>query len=69
VMNLYGEQLKATPHRLGMHSLAAGDHVLRLECVGQPGDSDGVGLGFEGLIARVPVYARPLDFDLRKIQK
>ena len=69
VMNLYADDLKATPHRWGMRQLTAGDHVLRFESTGKPGAGDGYGLGFDTLVARVPVYARPLDLDLRKIQK
>ena len=68
-MNLYADDWKATPHRWGMQQLAAGEHVLRFESTGKPGAGDGYSLGFDALVARVPVYARPLDLDLRKIQK
>ena len=66
---LAAEDLKVTPHRWGMRQLPAGEHVLRFECVGKSAASEGFGLGFDTLVARVPVYARPLDLDLRKIQK
>jgi hypothetical protein len=69
VMNLASEDPKLTPHRWGMRQLAAGEHVLRFECVGAPIGGEGLNLGFDAFVARVPVYARPLDFDLRKIQK
>jgi hypothetical protein len=68
-MNLAAEDTNVTPHRWGMRQLAPGDHVLRFECVGKPGASEGYALGFDTLVARVPVYERPLDLDLRKIQK
>jgi len=68
-MNLYADDLKATPHRWGMRQLAAGVHVLRFESTGKPGAGDGYNLGFDMLVARVPVYARSLDLDLRKLQK
>jgi len=48
--------------------LAAGDHVLRLECVGKAEASQGYGLGFDALMTRALVYTRPPGFDLRKIQ-
>ena len=56
-------------HRWGIHKLAASEHVLRFECVGKPDKSKGYLLGFDALTARVPVYARPAGFDLRKIQQ
>jgi len=52
-----------------MRQLAAGVHVLRFESTGKPGAGDGYNLGFDMLVARVPVYARSLDLDLRKLQK
>ena len=58
-----------TPHSFGMLSLAGGEHVLRFEGVGRVPIADGFALGVDALLARVPVYSRPLDFDLRKIQK
>ncbi len=69
VMNLAAEDTSVTPHRWGMRQLAAGDHILRFECVGKPAASESCALGFDTLVARVPVYKRPLDLDLRKIQK
>ena len=69
-MNLAAGDLSVTPHRWGMRELTAGDHVLRFESVAEPAASgDRHSLGFDTLVARVPVYARPLDFDLRTIQK
>jgi len=69
VMNLHAPEPTATPHRWGMRELPAGEHVLRFEATGNPGADDGYRLGFDAFIARVPVYSRPLDFDLRQIQK
>jgi hypothetical protein len=61
--------LTPTPHRLGTHSLSAGEHTLRFECVGKSDKSKGYLLGLDALAARVPVYQRPPGFDLRKIQR
>ncbi len=69
LMNLYADNWTPTPHRWGMRQLTAGNHVLRFEATGKPGAGDGYELGFDTLVARVPVYARPLDLDLRKVQK
>jgi len=55
-------------HKLGRHTLAAGAHTLRFECTGKPDKSKGYLLGFDTLIARVPVYSRPASKDLRSIQ-
>jgi hypothetical protein len=43
--------------------------VLRFEGVGRSPVSEGYSLGFDALVVRVPMYSRPPDFDLRKIQK
>lgn len=66
---LYAANPIPNTHRWGIHKLAAGEHTLRFECVGKPDKSKGYLLGFDALTARVPVYARPEGFDLRKIQK
>jgi hypothetical protein len=55
-------------HKLGTQTLSAGDHVLRLECVGKNKDSKGYFLGVDALTDRVLVYSRPPGFDLRQIQ-
>lgn len=68
VMDLHDANITPTPHRLGMQSLAAGDHTLRFECIGKAKESKGYFLGFDVLTARVPVYVRPPGFDLRKAQ-
>jgi hypothetical protein len=52
-----------------MRQMPAGEHTLRFESAGKTASAEGASLGFDTLVARVPVYARPLDFDLRKIQK
>jgi hypothetical protein len=56
-------------HKLGMHKLAAGPHTLRFECAGKAEKSKGYFLGFDALTARVPVYSRAPDVDLRTLQK
>ncbi|MCC6352917.1 MAG: DUF2961 domain-containing protein [Verrucomicrobiae bacterium] len=53
---------------IGRHTLAAGDHVLRFECVGKNAASQGYFLGFDALMSRVPTYARPAGKDLRQLQ-
>lgn len=55
-------------HKLGMQTLPAGAHTLRLECVGKSDRSRGFFLGLDALTVRIPVYTRPPGFDLRKIQ-
>ncbi len=67
-LDFYRPNIAPTPHKLGMRTLAAGEHTLRFECVGKSKDSKGYFFGFDALIARVPAYARPPGFDLRKIQ-
>lgn len=47
---------------------AAGAHTLRFESTGKASASAGYLLGFDALVARVPVHKRPADFDLRDIQ-
>jgi len=42
---------------------------FRFECAGKAKDSQGYYLGFDALVARVPVYTRPPGFDLRKLPK
>ncbi|MBN2507534.1 MAG: DUF2961 domain-containing protein [Verrucomicrobia bacterium] len=69
VMDLYHPTVTPTPHRWGRHALAAGKHVLRLECIGKSEKSTGYLLGFDALTARVPAYVRPPGFDLRKAQR
>ena len=61
---------KPTPSEdaLGRHTLKAGEHALRFECVGHNSASKGYLLGLDCLQARVPVYARPEGKDLRDIQ-
>jgi hypothetical protein len=66
--DLLNVNVTPTPHRLGTHTLAAGAHTLRFECVGKAEKSKGYLLGFDALMARVPVYGRPANSDLRKLQ-
>ncbi len=55
-------------HKLGFHTLAAGPHTLRFECVGKNDKSKGYYFGFDALTARIPVYSRPASKDLRDLQ-
>ncbi len=66
--DLLSPEVKPTPHKLGMHTLAAGAHALRFECVGKADKSKGYYFGLDVLTARVPVYARPASKDLRELQ-
>jgi hypothetical protein len=66
--DLFSPNLKIAGDALGRHTLKAGDHVLRFECVGHNAASKGCFLGFDCLQARVPVYARPAGKDLRELQ-
>lgn len=66
--DLYDANITPSAHKLGTQTLTAGEHVLRFACAGKAEASKGYLLGFDALSARVPVYARPANFDLRKIQ-
>ncbi len=68
VMNLYQPEVTPSVHNFGSVELTAGDHVLRLECVGKSETSRGHFLGFDALVARTPVYTRPAGKDLRDLQ-
>ena len=68
-LDLYSAAVTPTAHKLGMHKLAAGTHTLRLECAGKSSQSAGYFLGFDVLTARVPVYSRAPEVDLRTLQK
>ena len=68
-LNLYAPEVTPTTHKLGTHKLAAGQHTLRFECVGKSASSAGYFLGFDALTARIPVYSRAPDVDLRTLQK
>ncbi|HPA21432.1 MAG TPA: DUF2961 domain-containing protein [Verrucomicrobiae bacterium] len=69
VLDLFNApSVKHTEDSLGRHTLAAGDHVLRLECAGKNPESKGYFLGLDALVARIPTYARPKEKDLREIQ-
>jgi len=67
--DLLNANVTPTPHKLGMRTLAAGDHTLRFECTGKAEKSKGYFFGLDALSARVPVYARPATVDLRSLQK
>jgi hypothetical protein len=68
-VNLYSEKTKRESYPWGVHQLAAGQHVLRLECKGKAEASKGYFLGLDSFAAVIPAYERPAGFDLRKIQK
>jgi hypothetical protein len=67
--DLHHANATPTPLRWGMRTLAAGPHTLRFECVGKSEKSKGYFFGFDALTARIPVYARPSNVDLRTLQK
>jgi hypothetical protein len=67
--NLYAPDVTPSEHKLGMQKLSSGQHALRFECVGKAPNSAGYFLGFDTLQARLPVYSRPADVDLRTLQK
>ncbi len=67
-VDLYTPEIGTTEKRWGTHALAAGQHTLRLQCVGKAATSIGYFLGFDILTARIPAYQRPEGFDLRKVE-
>ena len=69
VIDLYSATIKPVQHKWGFHTLAAGRHTLRFECMGKSEKSAGFFLGFDALSARIPVYSRPASKDLRDLQK
>ena len=69
VVDLYSDKVKRQSDHWGVHRLAAGPHVLRVECTGKNEKSEGYYLGLDSLDAVIPIYERPPGFDLRKIQK
>jgi hypothetical protein len=68
-LDLYDPQIVPTAERLGMQDLKAGTHVLRFEGAGKSPNSAGYFLGFDALVARIPVYSRSPSVDLRTLQK
>jgi len=67
--DLYHPEVTPQTLRWGTHTLSAGPHTLRFECVGRNAKSTGYLLGFDALVARIPVYSRPASVDLRTLQK
>jgi hypothetical protein len=67
-LDLFAASPKLGDNALGRLTLAAGDHVLRFECVGRNPASKGCFLGFDILQARVTAYVRPAGKDLRDLQ-
>jgi len=68
VVDLRADDPTALAANWGTRQLAAGEHVLRFECIGKSARSDGCNLGFDSLVLRKYAYSRPPGFDLRKIQ-
>jgi hypothetical protein len=68
-LDLYDPNISPTSDNLGMQELKAGTHVLRFECAGKSPNSAGHFLGLDALVARIPVYSRPRNIDLRTLQK
>ena len=67
-LDLYNAEVSPTEHKLGFHKLTAGPHSLRFEGDGKSASSAGYFLGFDALVARIPVYSRGADVDLRNLQ-
>jgi hypothetical protein len=68
-LDLYSPQIVPAEERLGTHKLAAGGHLLRMECAGKSPGAKGYFLGFDALVERRAAYARPASVDLRGLQK
>jgi len=69
ISDLYFFRVRASEHIWGLQKIAAGNHILRFECLGRNPASNGYNLGMDALLGRVPAYLRPDGFDLRKIQR
>jgi len=54
--------------KLADTTLKAGEHELRLECIGKAADAKACFLGLDRLVLRVPVYSRPGNSDLRTLK-
>ncbi|SPE61389.1 conserved exported hypothetical protein [Verrucomicrobia bacterium] len=68
-LDLYDPTPTPTADKLGTQTLSAGAHTLRFECAGKNAKSTGYFFGFDALQARIPVYSRPQNLDLRTLQK
>ena len=68
-LDFYSPNTTVATDKLGRRHLDAGMHTLRFQCVNKSPDSKGYFLGFDALVARVPVYSRPANVDLRTLQK
>lgn len=68
VMDFYDPLVTGKAHALKVRTIAAGDHVLRFECVGKNPQSIGYFFGFDALKIVQPVYMRPEGKDLRELQ-
>ena len=68
-INLFAFAMTPTTDKLGWHHLDAGAHTLRFECVGKSKESLGYALALDALTARIPVYHRSPNVDLRTLQK
>jgi hypothetical protein len=67
-LDLYDAEVTPALHKLGRQNLTAGAHSLRFECAGKASKSTGFFLGFDELVARIPVYSRAANVDLRTLQ-
>jgi hypothetical protein len=68
-LDLYDPDINPSVDKLGTQQLAAGTHTLRFEGAGKAAGSKGYFLGFDALVARVPIYSRARSVDLRTLQK
>jgi hypothetical protein len=67
-LDLHSVDIGPKPHKLGIHTLGAGEHAIKFECAGKAEASKGYFLGFDTLSARQPVYSRAPTVDLRTLQ-
>jgi hypothetical protein len=67
--DFYDGRADITEKKLGWRELAAGDHVLRFECVGRHDSAKGCSLGIDAVTLESPVYFRNPKVDLRTLQK
>lgn len=67
--DFYGASINFQDMPLGWREIPAGDHTLKLECVGKNAQSTGYFLGVDSLTVESPVYSRSSKVDLRTLQK
>lgn len=68
-VDLYFFKDRPMEFKWGRRTLTAGPHTLRFVCIGRNNASVGSALGIDQFVARVPVYLRAKQFDLRSLQQ